>query len=141
MVQLFIYALHCTAMVALVVIAILQSSYLSPRLSLAQLLTLLRLDVAYSWAALMVLISGFVIWLTGPELPGNYLTQPLFVAKLLLFCAIALISTYPSMTFLRLKNGALMSRMSISPWVIWVVKLEVALLLLLMVLAFAPRIL
>ena len=140
MVQLVIYAIHCTAMLALIAIAIMQVRHLSPRLSLAQLATLLRLDIAYSWTALITLISGFIIWLTGPELPGNHLTQPLFLSKLLLFSSVALISTYPSMTYLNLKNGALMSRMCVSPIVIWVVKLEVAMLLTLMLLAVLPRI-
>lgn len=140
MVQLVIYAIHCTAMLALIAIAIMQIRHLSSRLSLAQLATLLRLDVAYSWTALITLITGFIIWLTGPDLPGNHLTQPLFLSKLLLFSSVALISTYPSMTYLKLKNGALMSRMCVAPSVIWVVKMEVAMLLTLMLLAVAPRI-
>lgn len=141
MVQLVIYAIHCTAMLALIAIAVMQVKHLSLRLSLAQLAALLRLDIAYSWSALITLISGFIIWLTGSELPGNLLSQPLFLAKLILFAGVALVSTYPSMTFLKLKNGALMSRMSISPAVIFVVKLEVVMLLVLMLLAVAPRIL
>ncbi len=141
MVQLVIYAIHCAAMFALIVIAIMQVRHLSLRLTLAQLATLLRLDIAYSWSALIALISGFIIWLAGAELPGNHLTQPLFLSKLLLFSSVALISTYPSMTFLKLKNGALMSRMSVAPAVIWVVKLEVVMLLALTLLSVAPRIL
>lgn len=139
MVQLVIFTVHCLATLALIVLVSLQLKSLSPTLSLAQLARLLKLDVRYSWAALMTLISGVMLWLLGFEAPGNLLVNPWFGAKLGLFVAIALLSVYPSMAFLRLKRGGLSAKMPLAIGVRWVVAIELLLLIALYVIALVPR--
>lgn len=139
MVQLVIFSAHCTAAFALVVIVALQLKSLSLKLSLAQLAKLLKLDIRYSWAALMTLVTGVMLWLIRFDAPGNLLVNPWFGAKLALFTITALLSVYPSMAFLRLKRGGLSSKMPLASGVIWAVRLEFLLLILLHWLALAPR--
>ena len=139
MVQLVIFSAHCTAAFALVVIVALQLKSLSTKLSLPQLAKLLKLDIRYSWAALITLVTGVMLWLIRFDAPGNLLANPWFGAKLALFMVTALISVYPSMAFLRLKRGALSSKMPLAAGVIWAVRFELILLVTLHGLALAPR--
>ncbi len=139
MVQLVIFSAHCTAAFALVVIVALQLKSLSTKLSLPQLAKLLKLDIRYSWAALITLVTGVMLWLIRFDAPGNLLANPWFGAKLALFTLTALISVYPSMAFLRLKRGALSSKMPLAAGVIWMVRFELILLVTLHGLALARR--
>lgn len=139
MVQLVIFSAHCTAAFALVVIVALQLKSLSTKLSLPQLAKLLKLDIRYSWAALITLVTGVMLWLIRFDAPGNLLATPWFGAKLALFTVTALISVYPSMAFLRLKRGALSSKMPLAAGVIWAVRFELILLVTLHGLALARR--
>jgi putative membrane protein len=126
-------------MVMLVVIAGLQLHFLTLRMTLLQLSILLRLDTTYSWSALIVLVSGFVLWLTSEQPPGHYLGQSLFITKLLLFALVAIISLYPSMVYLKFKNGPLEALIGLSARLIWILRLEIVLLTVLIFLVLTPH--
>lgn len=128
MVQLVILFGHCVAAFALLVIVALQLKSLSTTISLAQLARLLKLDIRYSWCALITLVTGVMLWLIRYDAPGNLLVDPWFGLKLALFTITALISVYPSMAFLRLKRGGLSSKMPMAKGVIWAVRAECLLL-------------
>lgn len=139
MVLLVIFATHCVAAAALIVIISLQLKCLSPTLTLAQLARLLKIDVSYSWAALITLVSGLMLWLIRHDAPGNLLVNPWFTSKLALFAVTALLSVYPSMTYLSLKRGGLSARMPVANSVVWAVRIQLVLLVSLLVLALVPR--
>ena len=135
MVQLLVLVIHSTAMLGLLFAVSMQARYIHTHLSLPHLGLLLKYDTLYSWSALIALVSGIVIWLLGKAPPGNSLYNPWFVAKLLLFAAVACLSVYPSMVLLQLRNGPLMPRMQVSVWVLRAIWAELALLLLLAAIA------
>ena len=65
---------------------------------------MLTLDAVYSWSALVLLLTGVALCLTGDISPGNYFEMPLFNAVLGLFVLLAVVSVYPSMVLLRFKD-------------------------------------
>jgi putative membrane protein len=78
-------------------------------LTAAQARLLLRLDLVYLFAALLVLGSGLARLLWYAKEPSAYLDNPVFWVKMGLFLAVALASVVPTIHFLRwsprLKQG------------------------------------
>ena len=130
MVQHIFSGFHFLAIALMLTAVVCQITVAQPVLTLAQLGRLLKLDTLYSWAALIAVISGFSLWLLAPGMPGNLLQRPTFCAKLVLFIVVAGLSVYPSMVFLRLRDGELKPRMLLRPRVQFVIALEILLLLL-----------
>ncbi len=117
------------ACVVIFFVLIQQIRKMSRSLSIARLGQLLKLDTLYSWSALIMLITGFMLWLLSSEPPGNALLNVWFNLKLGLVVGMACLSVYPSMVFLALRNGPLMTRFSISSIVLIAIWLQLLFLL------------
>lgn len=76
--------------------------FLSARdLQPAQLKTLARVDLYYLIAAAAVLITGALRVFAVGKGAGFYLNNPVFYIKLALFLAVGLVSTLPTLQFMR----------------------------------------
>ncbi|WP_421682462.1 DUF2214 family protein [Stutzerimonas urumqiensis] len=92
--------LHFLAIFVLFALLVLEHQLFRPSLSFERARSLFRIDVAFGIAAALVLATGLarVIWF-GKGLE-YYLQNSAFHAKVGLFVLVALLSIYPTVTFL-----------------------------------------
>jgi uncharacterized membrane protein len=123
------FCLHIAACGCLMLIVLRQSTLVKSAISLKELVQLLKWDTASSWAALLAVATGLLVWLTHYANPGDRLLETAFGLKMLAFVLAALVSIYPSLCLLRLKKGRLSPVMAVSPWAKRALWVELGLLL------------
>jgi len=76
-----------------------------PGLTAAQVRLLPRLDIVFFVSALGALATGLLRLSFYAKGVGFYLPNPAFIAKMALFLAVALMSIFPTLRFIRWRNG------------------------------------
>lgn len=127
--------LHLIAVLVLAGALIIENLAISPRLSPAEVRSLLRVDAAYGISAALVLILGLLLWFVVGKPASFYSLNPVFHAKVGLFVLVGLLSIYPTVFLLRQRRSTEES-VEIPPLLILTLRVELLLLLVIPVLAF-----
>ncbi|AWL00493.1 DUF2214 family protein [Stutzerimonas stutzeri] len=93
--------LHHLAILLLFGLLLLEHQLLRQPLTLARARSLFRIDIAFGITAAAVLASGLARAILYGKGLDYYLNNSLFHAKVGLFVAVAVLSIYPTLTFLR----------------------------------------
>jgi putative membrane protein len=93
--------LHYLAMILIAGFLVAEIVVCRPSLEAEQVRLLPRLDVVFFAAALLALVTGLLRLFFYAKGVAFYLPNPFFIAKVLLYIAIATLSITPTMCFLR----------------------------------------
>ena len=93
--------LHYLAIILIAGFLVAEMVVCRPSLEAEQVRLLPRLDVVFFAAALLALATGLLRLFVYAKGVGFYLPNPFFVAKMLLYIAIATLSIKPTMSFIR----------------------------------------
>jgi putative membrane protein len=99
------------------------------RLSGLELRRLAMLDGAFGMSFLVVLAGGLLQWFAGAKPSDFYTHNPMFMAKLGLVGAVALLSIHPTVWFIRHRKRPDADQVAVPGSVRFLVRLEMALLL------------
>lgn len=132
--------LHFLAIFLLFALLLLEHQLFRQPVTLERARSLFRTDIAFGIAAAVVLATGIARALLYGKGLDYYLDNSLFHAKVGLFVAVAVLSLYPTLTFLRwrpaLKDGQVPQlTCKTARWVTLAIRLELALLVLIPLLA------
>lgn len=133
--DLLIRYLHLFAVLALAGTLIIENMAMARQITREDLRNLLKVDAAYGISAGVVLACGLVLWLSGAKPAEFYTANPVFHAKLTLFVLVGLLSIYPTVFMLRQRRTGT-EIITVPASVIRVLRLELALLAVIPVLAF-----
>lgn len=132
--------LHFVAIFLLFALLVLEHQLFRHPLSFKRARSLLRVDTAFGVAAGLVLITGAARAMRYGKGMDYYLNNSIFHAKIGLFVVVALLSIYPTITFLRWRPALKAGQIPvISPasarWVKAIIRIELLALLLIPLLA------
>lgn len=109
---------------------------LKKQLTRAEISRLAILDAVYGIAAITLWGAGLTMWFGGVTKPTMYYNQNwIFHTKLSLILVIGLLSIYPTVFFLRNRKGEKEEVVDVPPRVFWMIRLELALLFVIPLLA------
>lgn len=135
-VELLLRYVHFVSIFGIVATLTAEHLLLKPTLTRAELGRLARIDGLYGVASLTLLAAGLTLWLGSYGKPAIvYSKNWIFHAKLMLVVVLGLLSVYPTVFFLRQRKGPAEEVVAIPAAVKWLVRLELALLLVIPVLA------
>jgi len=120
--------LHYISFIIVLLALLLEHVMMKPSLSRAALRKLVIIDGVYGTAFLLVFLSGLGLAFWSEAEFRHYLSNTAFVQTLVLFFVIALISAYPSFRYLLLWKGALNETVELPVFIIWIIRLELAVL-------------
>ena len=133
--DLLIRYLHLFAVLVLAGTLIIENMAMAREITREDLRNLLKVDAAYGISAGVVLACGLTLWLAGAKPAEFYTGNPVFHAKVTLFVLVGLLSIYPTVFLLRQRKTT-SDVIAVPAGVIRVLRLELALLAVIPVLAF-----
>lgn len=133
--DLLVRYLHFVSILALSAALLGQWLFISREMSRRRVIMLQKLDIIYGLGAVLVLVTGFLQWFVVGKPAVYYSENGLFHVKVTLFLVIGLVSIYPSVFFGRRRKGDPDETLGIPAMVIWSVRVEVMLLLIMPLLA------
>ncbi len=134
MAELLIRYGHFMAIMLLLATLLASHLLMRPEVDKATFQRLGRLDMVYGAAAVIALLSGLMLWFGVGKSASVYLSNGVFHLKLGLFVLISLLSAYPTLYFI-IHRKAVADKVVLPKSLIMVVRAELALLLLLPLLA------
>jgi putative membrane protein len=109
---------------------------LKKTLSRSEIERLAQIDGVYGLAVLILLGVGMTLWLGGYGKPTDfYSSNALFHTKLTLFIIIGILSIYPTVFFIKNKNGDQQENIHVPKSIFWMLRLELLLLFIIPILA------
>ncbi len=135
MLDILIRYLHLGAVLALAGALVIENMAMAPQITKEDLRNLLKVDAVYGLSALLVLACGLTLWFSGARPRTCFSANPLFHANLGLFVVVGLLSIYPTVFLLRHRKSDA-ETLDVPAGVRRVLKLELALLVIIPVLAF-----
>lgn len=133
--ELLVRYLHFISIFGIVATLAIEAVLLKPNLSRQELTRLSKIDALYGLCALTVLGAGLSLWLWLGKPPEFYQKNPIFWLKLGLYTVIGLLSIYPTVFFIKQRKGEASELVHIPSGLIWSVRIELILLLILPLLA------
>lgn len=127
--------LHLLAVLVLAGTLIIENIAIGKEISREDLRNLLKVDAMYGLSAGLVAVMGITLWLWVGKPSTFYSSNPVFHAKLALFVAVALISIYPTVFFMR-QRKTLAEPILVPSGVIRALRIELVLLAIIPLLAF-----
>lgn len=94
-------SLHFIAIFALVAALVTQHMLLKPEMNRSELGRIAKVDMIYGIAAILVLVAGVLLLVSVGKPSVFYFKNPLFHIKFTLFIAVALLSIYPTIFFIK----------------------------------------
>lgn len=131
----FVGYLHLIAVFCLAGALVIENMAVKEIISGEDARNLARVDAVYGASAIAVLVFGLSLWLWTGKPAEFYSSNPIFHAKLGLFGLIAILSIYPAMFFIKHRKSEC-ERIEVPGSIQLLLKLELALLLIVPVLAF-----
>ncbi|WP_255711989.1 DUF2214 family protein [Marinagarivorans cellulosilyticus] len=131
---LVIRYIHFTAIILLASMLIAENIFFTPKLSSKELRKLVVIDGIYGACAIITLVAGGLLWLSGSKPASFYSSNPIFHAKLGLFVLVALLSIAPT-AFLLKNRKTQKSEIAVPNYLLVIVKVEVSMLFILPFLA------
>lgn len=134
--ELFLRYIHFISIFVIVGSLISEHLILRPTLSKKEIDRLSKIDGIYGLAVLTLLGAGLTLWFGGIGKPTEFYSQnPVFHLKLSLFVGIGLLSIYPTVFFIKNRKGNQEEIISIPKSLIWIIRLELLLLVIIPILA------
>lgn len=127
--------LHFAAIFVLAGALIVENMALKPEINGEDARNLAKVDAVYGVSAVLVLLFGLTLWLWVGKPSEFYSTNPLFQIKLGLFIAVAILSIYPTLFFIKHRRSE-QDAIIVPRAVATVIKIELLLLVCIPVLAF-----
>jgi len=105
-----------------VIVGALASEHLLLKKSMTrnELARLAKIDAAYGLAAITLLIAGLTLWFGNVGKPSAFYSNNwIFITKVVAFTLIGLLSIYPTVFFLRERNGEAKQLVTIPTAIFW----------------------
>jgi putative membrane protein len=134
--ELILRYLHFVSII--IIAGTLASEYVLLKKSLTrpEINRLARIDAVYGVAALLLVGAGLTLWLGGIGKPADFYSKNwIFLTKLSLFIIIGLLSLYPTVFFLKNRNGNQDETVAIPSSIFWILRIEILLLIIIPILA------
>jgi putative membrane protein len=106
---------HFLSAFALLACLVAEAALYRPRISVATLTLLRRLDLLYLFAAIAVIITGLLRLFFFAKGPAFYAANPVFWVKMALFLAVGLLSVPPTLHYLRTARASSGSEIIVDP--------------------------
>lgn len=126
--------LHVLGFMVLFACLVAEHLAIKPSMPRAELRRLAIVDGIYGGSAVLVLVTGFLLWLSVGKPAAFYSSNPILHIKITLFVLVGLISIYPTVFFLKNRNTELAS-VDIPKAILMCVRAELALMLVIPLLA------
>ena len=109
---------------------------LKPVMTRKEIGRLSKIDAFYGLAAIVLLGAGLTLWFGGISKPTFYYSKNwIFHLKVGLFALVGILSIYPTVFFIKQRKGDAAETIAISSKLIWMIRLELILLLIIPLLA------
>ncbi|MBL0270499.1 MAG: DUF2214 family protein [Chitinophagaceae bacterium] len=109
---------------------------LKPVMTRKEIGRLSKIDAFYGLAAIVLLGAGLTLWFGGISKPTFYYSKNwIFHLKVGLFALVGILSIYPTVFFIKQRKGDAAETISIPSKLIWMIRLELILLLIIPLLA------
>ena len=109
---------------------------LKPVMTRKEIGRLSKIDAFYGLAAIVLLGAGLTLWFGGISKPTFYYSKNwIFHLKVGLFALVGILSIYPTVFFIKQRKGDAAETIDIPSKLIWMIRLELILLLIIPLLA------
>ena len=109
---------------------------LKPVMTRKEIGRLAKIDAFYGLAAIVLLGAGLTLWFGGISKPTFYYSKNwIFHLKVGLFAFVGILSIYPTVFFIKQRKGDAAETITIPSKLIWMIRLELILLLIIPLLA------
>ena len=133
--EIIVRYLHFISIFTIFGALVVEHLLISSSMTRAEIRKLSIIDAIYGIGAVLVLVSGLLLWFVVGK-PADFYTQNgVFHTKLLLFVILAVISIYPTLFFLKNRKGPEDEVVSVSKSIVMVVRMELLLLAIIPLLA------
>lgn len=134
--EIFLRYIHFVSIFAIVGSLTAEHMLLKKTLTRSEIGKLARIDAVYGIAALTLLTAGLTLWLGGYGKPAVYYSKNwVFHTKITLFAIVGILSIYPTVFFLKNRNGNPAEEITIPKSVFMMLRLELLLLVIIPLLA------
>lgn len=134
--EILLRYVHFISIFAIVGALVSEHLLLKKYLTRSEVGRLAKIDGVYGLAVLILLAVGMTLWLGAYGKPTEfYSNNPLFHTKLTLFIIIGILSIYPTVFFIKNKNGDQGENIKVPNIIFWMVRLELLLLFVIPILA------
>jgi len=134
--EILLRYIHFISIFTIVGTLVSEHLLLKKNLTRAEIGRLSKVDGIYGLAVLVLLAVGMVLWLGGYGKPtGFYSKNFIFHIKLGLFIVIGVLSIYPTVFFIKNKNGDQQENIEVPKSIFWMVRLELLILFVIPILA------
>lgn len=132
---LLIRYLHFIGVFAVVGALFAEAVFVKRRMSRAELRALSRVDSVYGMGALVAVTAGLLMWFYVGKPAAFYSSNWVFISKVALFGVVGLLSIWPTIFLIKNAKGDPNELVDIPKAMVYVIRLEVILLLVLPALA------
>ncbi len=135
-IEIVLRYLHFVSVFAIVSSLVSEHLLLKKELTRSEIGRISRIDAVYGIAALMLLIVGLTLWFGSFGKPAIVYTKNwIFHTKLTLFVLVGLLSIYPTIFFIKNRNGDQEEKIMIPKSIFWMLRFELLLLFIIPLLA------
>lgn len=126
--EIIVRYLHFLSIFCLFAALVMEHLLIGKTMTRGEIKKLSVIDNIYGATAIVVLISGLLLWFVVGK-PADYYTQnAVFHTKLLLFVIIAALSVYPTLFYIKNRKGDPNENVNLPKPVVMVVRMELLLL-------------
>jgi len=126
--EIIVRYLHFLSIFCLFAALVMEHLLIGKTMTRGEIKKLSVIDSIYGATAIVVLISGLLLWFVVGK-PADYYTQnAVFHTKLLLFVIIAALSVYPTLFYIKNRKGDPNENVNLPKPVVMVVRMELLLL-------------
>ena len=136
MLEITLRYLHFLSILTIAATVLSEYLLLKPQMTRREISRLARIDAFYGLAALVLLGAGLTLWFGGISKPTFYYSKNwIFHLKIGLFALVGILSIYPTVFFIKQRKGDATEAVTIPPKLMWMIRLELILLLIIPLLA------
>lgn len=134
--EIFLRYVHFISIFAIVASLVSEHLLLKKEVTRAELDRLSKIDAVYGIAALILVSVGLTLWLGSIGKPAIYYTKNwIFLTKVGLFSLVGILSIYPTVFFIKNRNGDPDELVKIPSSIFWMLRFELLLLFVIPLLA------
>lgn len=136
MLEITLRYLHFLSILTIAATVLGEYLLLKPVMTRKEIGRLSKIDAFYGLAALVLLGAGLTLWFGGISKPTFYYSKNwIFHLKVGLFAFVGILSIYPTVFFIKQRKGDAAETITIPSKLIWMIRLELILLLIIPLLA------
>ena len=134
--EIILRYIHFISIFTIVSTLVSEHLLLKKELSRAEITRLARIDAVYGLAALTLLSAGLTLWFSGVGKPAVYYSKNwIFHTKITCFMTVGLLSIYPTIFFIKNRQGDQKEIITIPKTLFWLLRFELLLLFIIPLLA------